>query len=534
MTLSGDRRWRIDELASGRNALKIESVKKRIAVNTATNLARYSSSILVVFLITPFIIHNVGNDIYGVWVIILSLLSYAAMLEFGLQESLVKLVSGYEAKGDNKKINEVFSFSIWSMSLFSILCFLVFYFVLPNFLDVFIKNQANMQVAEALLMVLSFDVAIILLKFVFNGMIYGFQLYYIKNTLDIVLSVANPLMIFLFIRGGLDFMALAWAKLIVDALALLIYMAIAKWNFRPLRLMIRGLRMETLREIFSIGIKIFSSSTAQRATRNAQPLIIAFYLPVHWNTLYAIPARLVDYGTDMLYVLSQGYMPIFSEYKAKGEDKLIRSLYFRNTRYILAFFSPIAILFLFFGEPFIRIWIGAEYADKGETVLVLLSAAMLVNSLQPLLQRMLIGVGKINIVVNLAILSSLFLFISGVVLTKLFGINGMAGSIFLTAVITQAFWFRYVPGLLKIRISEYFLNCYSRVSICLTAMFALAALLKSYHYPRNYLEITLETGAALVLYAFMVWFLVLRKDEKAFLQEKAAHMLHLAPGGARL
>ena len=498
--------------------MKVQSVNRRIAWNTSTNFVKYGSQVVIAFIMTPFIIRSVGDSFYGVWLVVLSFAGYAAILEFGVHESIIKLVSKYETVRDEQKINHLFSIGFALMFGLSLAAFTVLFWVVPGLLPGLIQDAAGLAVAQLLLKIVAIDALFILNNFIFSGIIYGFQLYHIKNGIDFVVGVFSPVLIYVLIRLEYGVISLAIANLSVNVLNLLIFAGLCKLYFRPLKFTFDAGCRSAMREIFQFSSRIFTSATALRAARYAQPLIIAAWLPTVWNTFYSVPSRLADYGAELLYVLSRGFMPIFSEYHSRGDQAAIRELYFRYTRFIVAGFFPLILCLLVFGDRFLSIWMSPEYAEKGRWVLHLLVLSVLVQSSQPLWAKLLIGVERLNVIVRVNVFASLLQVVLGLVLVRRYGISGMAASVLVSMVISQVIYFRHVAAYLRVSAGEYLAGCHARALLASGAFLAIILGLRSLHLPETYSDLLWQVGAGGTAYLPLGYLLVLRADERRILK----------------
>ncbi|UCD18151.1 MAG: hypothetical protein JSV44_04365, partial [Candidatus Zixiibacteriota bacterium] len=73
--------------------------------------------VLIVFLVNPFIIHTLGNDRFGAWMLIFSIINYLTVLDLGLKQALIRFVSKFLGLNEFDNINEVLntSFAIYSV-----------------------------------------------------------------------------------------------------------------------------------------------------------------------------------------------------------------------------------------------------------------------------------------------------------------------------------------------------------------------------------------------------------------------------------
>src|SRR4051812_29427033 len=83
---------------------------QRLARNTLINLVNMGVNMIVGFALTPFFIHSLGNELYGIWIFVLSLSVRRGILgafDLGISGSTVKFVAEYSAKDQHEKINEL-------------------------------------------------------------------------------------------------------------------------------------------------------------------------------------------------------------------------------------------------------------------------------------------------------------------------------------------------------------------------------------------------------------------------------------------
>src|SRR5262249_40794634 len=60
---------------------------------------------VVGFLLSPFILHRLGDEAYSLWILIFAITGYFSLLDFGIRSSIVKYISGFLATGDNDQLS---------------------------------------------------------------------------------------------------------------------------------------------------------------------------------------------------------------------------------------------------------------------------------------------------------------------------------------------------------------------------------------------------------------------------------------------
>ncbi len=97
--------------------------------------------------------------------------------------------------------------------------------------------------------------------------------------------------------------------------------------------------------------------------------------------LYEGPVR----AHNMLYALGGALavptVPSASRYAAAGDERRLRELAVRGSRYTLALFVPLAVTLMALAEPIIGVWLGERYTDGATALTVLVSYWILFGAL---------------------------------------------------------------------------------------------------------------------------------------------------------
>src|SRR5579863_10691345 len=92
------------------------SVKIQALKNVASSWGGLAVNIGVGFFLSPFILHHLGDEAFGLWVLIFSLTGYYGIFDFGIRSSLVRYVSKFEATGDKEQLAKLVNTSLFTYS----------------------------------------------------------------------------------------------------------------------------------------------------------------------------------------------------------------------------------------------------------------------------------------------------------------------------------------------------------------------------------------------------------------------------------
>src|SRR5580658_5411465 len=90
-------------------SLKIQALK-----NVASSWGGLGVNIAVGFFLSPFILHHLGDDAFGLWVLIFSLTGYYGIFDFGIRSSLIRYVSKFQATGDKDELARLVNTSLFT------------------------------------------------------------------------------------------------------------------------------------------------------------------------------------------------------------------------------------------------------------------------------------------------------------------------------------------------------------------------------------------------------------------------------------
>jgi len=85
------------------------SLAYRTINNSLFNFLGWLWPIGLSLLATPYIVHHLGKDAYGILALVIAVLGYFALLDLGLSTATVKYIAEYHAVGNQKMLQKVIS-----------------------------------------------------------------------------------------------------------------------------------------------------------------------------------------------------------------------------------------------------------------------------------------------------------------------------------------------------------------------------------------------------------------------------------------
>jgi len=95
--------------------------KLAVLKNVGSSWSSLGANILVGVFLSPYIVHRLGDEAYGVWVLIFSLTGYYGLFDLGIRSSIVRYVAKYSATEEQEQLTRLINTAVFSYGAIGIL-----------------------------------------------------------------------------------------------------------------------------------------------------------------------------------------------------------------------------------------------------------------------------------------------------------------------------------------------------------------------------------------------------------------------------
>ncbi len=125
-------------------ANKTEIIFRQVVINTISNYGGKIVTLGVWFFLTPFILNRLGQSIYGMWIMVGSLISYGSLLDFGIANAITKYVAEFQARGESEQARSLVATALWLYTIVGLVAILlgaIFAPIFPHLFNVPIEQH---------------------------------------------------------------------------------------------------------------------------------------------------------------------------------------------------------------------------------------------------------------------------------------------------------------------------------------------------------------------------------------------------------
>lgn len=381
---------------------RTSSTRLQFAWNVLYTMGAQVVTSLVTFFSSPYIVHKLGDEAYGVLVLIGVILGYLGILDLGLSTAATKYLSECFSENNLDKARRI----LWSSLLTYLIIGLIGGALLFSFSPYLVKQLLNVSPNLQRASILAFRISAIgfaagLIANTFRAVLHAQQCIHYLALAAFLIGAGQPALVVLLLSLGhhLVSAAIATASLsVITALltGVLAYRIYPGWG-KPLYDSL------IIRQLLRFGSWMTLASLVVPLLLQVEKIFLSQVFSPAEVTYYAIGVSLVMRIPPLIYgAFATSLFPIFSGYEAKNLRLIqwgIRLPFFMQL--------PALLFFLAFGQGLMLAWMGPSFAEKSTPILWITSAAAFINGLAIIPHTYLLARGKPDLVAKFYLLEAL-------------------------------------------------------------------------------------------------------------------------------
>jgi O-antigen/teichoic acid export membrane protein len=460
------------------------------------------------FLVAPFLVHQLGQTNYGLWILISSFTNYFGLLDLGIRASVGRNIALQLAQGDHAAINRTLTTALGILSLAGCLALVATLVLVPVFPHLFDIPPDQYSAARLALLLVGLNLALWLPLNVFDATLWAHQRFDLLNAVDIPMYVLRALLTFYFIGNGYGLVALALINLLALAGGQAIKAVISFRLNANLDIGLRQLSRSAARCLFGYGLWYFLLSLTRMMTNQISPILIGALLGVRLVALYSIASRLLSYAAAMLGACTGVLTPVATVLHAEDRREEQQKLLLTGGRYCLAIALFVATLFTLLGAPLVTLWMGEGLRGAAWLLLILALGELLPMS-QHATSSTILALGRHRFMACLGLVENAVAISLGVLLSRSYGLPGVCLAFAVTGAVCRGL-IQAVYGcrLLEVPLRLYFTQGMLPPLLAAIPPALLLGVLVSWREPKTWLELAVFGAVYGLAFAASVGFVV--------------------------
>ena len=348
----------VSEVAYFDSAIRTKAVKLHISLTFLYKVLAIGLS----YLLVPLTINYLNIEQYGIWMTLLSVMSWVAFFDIGLGNGLRNKLAEALAVNNIKLARTYVSTAYIAVGFIALIFFGILISLLPFTPWNKVFNTVSLSNTElsSVVFVVGF---FFLLNFVLslcNPMFYAYQEASLATMRQVLLNLLALIAIYILIHyssGSLLYLGICYGLSMVLSNLLLMFYFFKKHN--AVIPSIRYIELSKIREISSLGIKFFIIQMAVLVIFATDNMIITQVLGPAQVTPYNVVFKLFSIITIGHSIILTPLWSAYTDAYAKGDIKWIRDMLKKLNLMMIPIIIGVLIL-IFFARDIINIWVGPE------------------------------------------------------------------------------------------------------------------------------------------------------------------------------
>lgn len=320
---------------------------------------------IIPFVYTPIMLRLLGQAEYGLFSLASSAVSYLSLLSFGFGSTIIRYIAKYRAEGDKAAEERAYGFFLALYCGLAVLVMICGSIIAFHIEPIFKRglSQQELDKMKTLVLIMTFNSALSFPNSVVSSMITAHEKYVFRKLVDMVSTVVAPLANLIALYLGYASVGMALAATIVQ-FAMLPLNAIYCSKRLHLKPVLAKLPGALIKEMLGFSAFVFIGSIVDMLFWATDKIVLGMLSGSVAVAIYNVGGTFNSTVMNLSTSISGVLTPKITGMvicDASKED--LTTLFIRVGRLQFIIIALIVSGFTVFGQSFVRLWAGEEYAD---------------------------------------------------------------------------------------------------------------------------------------------------------------------------
>ena len=473
-------------------------------------------NIIISFVYTPWMLHQIGASDYGLYSLINSFIAYF-IIDFGLTSAIARFVAKYRAEGNDTKVENILGLTLrifFAIDTVIFVCVLVSYFFITEIFTGLTCNELErlkvLYIIASTFSILSFGLKPL------DGALTAYEYFVPAKLIDMIYKVGSVLFIVIALSCGGNIYHLVFINGVLSFLTHLyryVYWH-RKTGLTP-NLLFND-RQEAI-EVFSFSGWTFLVGLAQRFRLNLIPSVLGIFANSTEIAIFALGMTVEAMTYTLSSALNGLFLPKVTRLIHSGEQNGLSDLMIRVGRIQLFIILLIYSGFIIFGYQFIYLWVGEQYIDVYYIVIFLITVYIISNTTSIAIDAI-YAKNLVKHTARITFVTSLLGLIGSISIAGRFGAIGCSVCTGIALIITQIAFLGVYKKKLGINIKHFIFECHFKIlpPIMLLVFFSLSAF--SFINVSSWLPLFFEIVLYGIAYILVTYKFLLNNSERSLIK----------------
>ena len=329
---------------------------------------------LIQIFYTPILIRMLGQNEYGLYSLVSSVIGYLTVLDLGFGNAIVVYTSKYRVQGNiegEKKLHGMFKIVFIVIGIIAGILGLILFLNVDN---MFSNTMTSLELhkMKIMMLILSFNFIVTFSFSIYNSIISAYEKFVFQKLMSIIHSILKPILMLPLLFMGFKSISLCIVITIINIVVLLSNYIYCKKKL-SISIKFMGFDKVLFKTILGYSIWIFLGVIVDKVNWSVDNFVLGAVSGTIAVSIYAIAAALNTLFINLSTAISGVLLPKMSkliEKKATSKELTDEFIKVGRIQYFIIFLMCSGLVL--FGKNFIMTWAGTEYEESYYVALLLI------------------------------------------------------------------------------------------------------------------------------------------------------------------
>lgn len=501
-------------------------MKKQISGGIILSFFSQVITIIVGLAYTPVMIRALGQNEYGLYQLVLSVVNYLNLMNLGFNGAYIRYYVIARKKNDDNEVANVNGMFMKVFLVIAAMCLCagcILYFkidILGNQL-----SADDYNIARKLLVIMVLNLSISFPNSLYVAFMSANERFVYQKIVGIVLNIAVPILNIPLLYLGFGSVGVVSATL---ALTVIRFILNAWYCYAKLKIKVNMNFFDKVifKELLGYTFFIFLSDVVDQLNSNVDKFLLGRISGTVSVALYSVGYNLKNYYTTVSWIVPEMFVPEANRLAIGNSNNEELTRIFTKVGMINNYLMLLVLSgFILVGRSFVTLWVGNEYDQAFYAALILMLAGYI-----PAVQTLGVNIQNAK---NMHRIRSVVFFIvaclnviASIFLIKYYGVIGTClGTLFAILLGNGIFMNFYYHKKLKLNIIFFWKEmCKWLVPVCILT-FVMRISVLNFFIINNWIRLFAFAFVYSFIYLLMIYFIGLKKEEKNWFRNKVNSVL---------
>ena len=337
----------------------------QVKAGAALNYVIIGLNTLTGLLYTPYMLRCLGQNEYGIYSLVASVIAYLTLLDFGFGSAIVRYTAKIRTTGSKKDEWELYGMFVSGYAVIGVIVTIAGLFLYFNVDRMFDRTMTPDDLFQARIM-MALMVANLAVTFpfsVFGSIISAYEKFVFQRILSISRIILSTIVLVAVLAMGYKAIALVIVQTVFSIATLLANLLYCRYRLH-IKVWFRRYNMVLFKEIMVFSWWNFLSAIVDRIYWGTGQFILGIYCGTIAVAVFSVSITLMHLYMSLSTSLNSVLLPRVTRLAIEEDNrKEISDLFIRTGRLQFILISLILSGFLVFGHQFIGLWAGDGYGE---------------------------------------------------------------------------------------------------------------------------------------------------------------------------